>query len=349
MKIGVMKNQMPVTISPASPNEHILMAGTSGSGKSTRIKSMLKDCLERQETVIVIDINGCDFCQLDEKVNIISALEDGLNFSPLDIGKRNEDGYVGYISYIVESFSSIASLGIRQMGVFREAVIYALDHRKEYGNDMLAIAEGLRLQDSNVATGVYNKLWNLLNSKAFQRGNRHCMKAGTINVISLKGINPSTQKQIAELMLFAIWKKCRVMEGKGISLRIVLDEFQNLSLKKGSVLMEMLREARKYHVKLILATQSITSFPKEVLTAVNQTAVQLYFRQTSSDVKKTAELIDPQQRGRWVLILKKLAVGESVATGDFLVNGKEMSQPIVIRTAFPKSFADSKEKKLQIF
>lgn len=348
MKIGEMKNKFPVTISQSSPNEHLLMVGTSGSGKSTRIKSLLRDCLERHETVVVIDINGSDFCQPDENINVISALEDGLCFSPLDIGQNDEDGYAGYISYIVESFATIANFGVRQMGVFREAVMYALDHRKQYRNDMLAIAEGLQLQDSNVATGVYNKLWNLLNSNAFQRGSKCDMKTGTINVISLKGINPSTQKQIAELFLFAIWKQCRMMEGQGITIRLVLDEFQNLSLKKGAVLMEMLREARKYNLKLILATQSIAAFPKEVLTAVNQTAVQLYFRQASSDVKKTAELIDPQQRGHWVLVLKKLAVGESVATGDFLVNGKEINQPIVIQTAFPKSFADSKEMKLQI-
>ena len=346
MKIGEIKNGMPVTISPSSPNEHILLVGTSGSGKSTRIAEMLADCVKRHETVIVIDVNGSDFCNDDGQKNVISAVEDGLNLSLLNMVSmlNKKESYIDFISYIVECFSAIANLGVRQMGVLREAIAYGIEHYNEYESDMAAIADGLCLQDSPIAAGVYNKIWNLLQCPVFKH-NAKQMEKGTLNVISLRGINSSTQKQIVELLLLTIWRRCRLQGEDGSGLHIVLDEFQNLSLKKNSVLTEMLREARKCNVKLILSTQSIVAFPKEVMAAISQTAVQLYFRQSVSDVKKIAEFIDPQQKERWTLILKKLALGESVAAGDFLVDGKEIHQPIIIKSAFKKSSQNHYEIK----
>ena len=67
MKIGEIKNGMPVTISPSSPNEHILLVGTSGSGKSTRIAEMLADCVKRHETVIVIDSTEVIFVMMMDR------------------------------------------------------------------------------------------------------------------------------------------------------------------------------------------------------------------------------------------------------------------------------------------
>ena len=62
--------------------------------------------------------------------------------------------------------------------------------------------------------------------------------------------------------------------------------------------------------------------------------VQLYFRPSVSDMKKIADMINPQDTGRWLLKLKGLNVGESVATGNLSVNGKEIRYPLVIRSHF---------------
>lgn len=338
MKIGEMKNGIPVTISQKAPNKHVLLIGTSGSGKSTRIGEMLEDCLARQETVVVIDINGCDYTdgQKWDQWNIISAINDGIKLSLLDFGNINNQGddNANFIGYIVDIFSAIGRLGARQMGVLREAVEYAVEHRREHENDLEAIAEGLHLQDSPIADGVFNKLWNLLNCPAF-RHQRKEMLEKKVNVLSLKGINPSTQKEVTELILASLWKNYRINDRrvKG-GLRIVIDEFQNLISGKNSILPEMLREARKYGINLLLCTQYTGCLPKDIIAAISQTAVQLYFRPASTDVKKIAEFIDQQHKNHWVMVLKKLSIGESVAVGDFWVNGKAVSQPIIIRSSY---------------
>ena len=73
LKIGELKDGMAVRISQKSPNEHLLLVGTSGSGKSTRIKEIIQDSIRQGETVIAIDLNGCDFTESIQNVNLISA------------------------------------------------------------------------------------------------------------------------------------------------------------------------------------------------------------------------------------------------------------------------------------
>ena len=80
LKIGELKDGMAVRISQKSPNEHLLLVGTSGSGKSTRIKEIIQDSIRQGETVIAIDLNGCDFTESIQNVNLISAKDDADNF-----------------------------------------------------------------------------------------------------------------------------------------------------------------------------------------------------------------------------------------------------------------------------
>lgn len=335
IKIGELTNKAEVRISSKSPNEHLLLVGTSGSGKSTRIKEILVDSIQQGETVMAFDLNGSDFSDFSEDVNYISARDDGLNFTFLDT-KYVEKGLEinsNFISGIVESFSAVANLGVRQGGALRSAILFAVEQKNEYEEEMLAIAEGLKIQNNEVSKGVYSKLWNIFEGGVFRKSKK-CMKKGKINVLSFEGINPTTQKQCIELILRLIWKECRLGLSSMEKKRIVIDEFQNLSLRQNSVLMEMLREARKYEVSLLLATQSVSNFTKEIMSAVNQTAVQLYFRQSASDIRQIADIIEFSDRGRWIHVLKNLAIGESVATGDFTVEGREIAQPIIVKSAY---------------
>lgn len=149
LKIGELKDGMAVRISQKSPNEHLLLVGTSGSGKSTRIKEIIQDSIRQGETVIAIDLNGCDFTESIQNVNLISAKEDGLNFSFLDMKfvENGKEMQTNFISGVVEAFSAIANLGVRQMGALRTAVIYAIEKKDEYKEEMQAISEGTKTSE----------------------------------------------------------------------------------------------------------------------------------------------------------------------------------------------------------
>lgn len=332
IKIGVIEKNVPVRISADSPNEHIAIWGISGTGKSTRIEEIVQDIRSSGTTVIVFDLAGQDFQNL-ESANRIYANSDGIALKIFDTRKveSGEESYVNFLSYLVDSFSNTYKLGIRQQGVLRTAIEYGIKHCAQYETEMDAIAAGLDGQDSDLALGVHNKLWQILHGGIFRKSNKQfCV--GKINILNFSGINPTAQRELTEIMLSFIWKRLRTESGKSGKMCLVIDECQHFLMKSNSILLEMLREARKYGVNIILSTQSNSGLPSAVMAAVNQTAVQLYFRPSVSDMKKVADMINPQDAGHWLLKLKGLNVGESVATGNLSVNGKEIQYPLIIRS-----------------
>lgn len=334
IKIGQLKDGRDVCISGNSPNRHILILGISGSGKSTRMYAIQKNVLEQEGEVIVLDISGDkNGFYKKETVNVISALDDGveLNFlTPLEKSGTVEN-YSNFLTYLVDIMSGTFCLGIRQQGALREALHYAVEHKTDNETDMEVICRGLEMQDSAVAEGVKTRLWNILYSGIFRKSEKK-MQRGKINVISLKGVNPTTQRELAEIILAMLWRKVRYEGQRKERLLISIDEFQNLSLKKNATLYEMLREARGYGVDLLLATQTLAGFSTEIKAAIDQTAVQLYFRPALSDVSKIAKNIETGDGARWTMALKNLQVGESVATGSLCLQGKEIFRPLIIRT-----------------
>lgn len=330
-KIRELKNGVAVYISENSPNRHIAMFGISGSGKSTRITEILEDIVRNGETVIAFDINGYDYQGQEQYLNKISAIGDGLDFKFFDrtVVENGVESYANFVSYFVDNLGNVFNLGVRQTGALRIAVEFAIKHRDEFETEMQALAFGLESQSSAVAQGVYNKLWNLIRCNVFRKSNK-VIRCGAVNIISFKGLNPSMQRELMEIVLCSLWKRLRIGDSSKSSMTIVIDEFQNLSLKKNSVLLEMLREARKYNLNLLLATQSNTGFSKEVRNAVNQTAIQLYFRPNGAEIKKVAEILEPQNANQWMVRLKTLKIGESVACGNVNICGKEMTKPCVI-------------------
>lgn len=351
-RIGVMKSGLSVVISDNSPNNNLCIFGKSGVGKSTRITEIVNDISTTGDTVICFDLDGTVVLDELQNYNLIDGLQDGLNLRLLQQSECEiEENYVTFISYITKIIAETNHFGVRQIGALREAIEYAVSHQEEYETEMEAISRGLVLQDSAVANGVYNRLWSVLNCNVFRKSNKQIVK-DKINVISLKGIDSDTQRTILEIMLGVIWKKFRLSKEKTCPMTIVVDEFQKLNLKKDSIFTEMLREARKYGVSLILATQSADLLKKEVLSAIHQTGVQMYFQLGAIDAKKVSEIIGGGNSEHYLLQLKNLKKGESLVVGNVSVGGKEIFKPIVIRSQYEdrmKATSGSYALKRQIY
>ena len=73
----------------------------------------------------------------------------------------------------------------------RNALKYAIEHKKDYRTEMQAITYGLGMQDSPAAAGAYNHLCDILEGNIFRRSEKQ-FQEGKLNVVSLKGINPKT-------------------------------------------------------------------------------------------------------------------------------------------------------------
>lgn len=155
---------------------------------------------------------------------------------------------------------------------------------------------------------------------------------GRINVLDLSEIDAFTQVSLAELILSSIWRNAQFgcLKTFTSDLIIVLDEFQNLSLKKDSILRLLLREGRKFGIHLVLATQTTSIFSKDLLALLDQSATRLYFRPAQNEAVKIAKMITHGDPKGWEKRLLDLRVGESIAIGDLCVGTLHIKRPILL-------------------
>lgn len=331
--IGVLQNGTEVRISPDSPNKSIVISGLCGTGKSQRICDMEQNIIADGGTVIALDLDGSHYTA--SGANIISAREDGINLNFLDtkILNRPSDVISEYISETANLLLCMTRAGDRQRGILRTAILWALENRGGFSSDFSAIEAGLEEIGTEKALEVRDKIWLLLRCLVFRESPKKIMKRA-INVLSFEGFDSDLKMVIVEIFLRNLWKEARIEKSNQITL--VIDEFQNLMLSKKSAIMQMLREARKYGVDLILATQTFASFSKDTLSVLNQAAVKLYFRPAMNEVKKLAKQIDDINPEQVILMLKRLKIGESVAIGDLEVGGRHIERAIVVKTNYRK-------------
>lgn len=343
--VGKVTGGRNVNIGKNSPNEHVVITGISGSGKSVRIMDMERHIINDGETVIAIDVNGTHVENSNLDYRHISAQEDGLDLKILDTSFVNEgkETMTNLKEYIMETICPRQLRGACQLAAVRKAVEFALCNRGEFLSDMQAIAYGLKEQEESAALGAYNHLCPVLEGDIFRKSTKKILE-GKLNVISLKGINPKTQRRIIEIFLSVMWRQMRIEGRSEKKFSLILDEFQNLDFYPGSVLFQMLTEVRKYGVSLVLSTQTLTTFSKKELAVINQAATKLFFQQSSTDLKKVAELVEAGHKEKWITTLSRLGIGQAVTVGELEIEGRQLQQPVITNGTYYQ--ADVKENKL---
>lgn len=259
--IGKTSGGKDVCISKDSPNQHIIITGISGAGKSVRIEDIERQIIEEGGTVVAFDVNGTHSDIESEYFNYISAQEDGLDIKLLDISlvKEGKETRTNLVQYVMETICPRQLRGASQLAAVRKAITFAIDNRLQFSCDMEAIAYGLGEQEEQPAMGAYNHLCPVLEGGIFRNTNKKIQESKA-NIISLRGINPKTQKRIIEIMLHVFWRDIRIQGNTTRKFTLILDEFQNFDFQQGTVLFQMLTEVRKYGINLILATQTISIF-----------------------------------------------------------------------------------------
>lgn len=272
----------PCLVSENAVNRHIRTTGMTGSGKTTYLNKIELETAKRRKTSIVIDLNQSHaekmiFPPIKGEyrlaANRIDAKIDGLNMEflkPLRENNGRMEDPVSLINSAVYAIGNSSRMGIRQIGALREAVIFAVQNRLEFPDEMTAIGYGLLQQDNPIAKGVYEKLWTVINSKILRPGIKF-LKEGAINIISFYGMDKTTQATFVEIFLSILFRTVQYQgEIFGEEILLVIDEYQNLPLKEGAVLRDILREGRKFGLNLLLATQTLRTFPRDTLAVLNQ-------------------------------------------------------------------------------
>lgn len=336
MYVGKIGNT-PVSISTEAPNQSVLLTGISGSGKTCRMNQMELDMAREDTTVLILDMNHAHSMgqiyppiaqAFEQMVNRISGLNDGVavNFL-LPIGNES---YFNLINAALTTLAEPFRLGMIHRGILREAIIFAVQHRGQFEDEMSAICYGLLQQEKKDADVVYQRLWPILKCGIFRRSDKG-IKQGRINVIDVSGVDVSTQAVIVQTILAYLWRIAIYGKNFGGKFLIVIDEVQNLLLKRDSVLCDMLREGRKFGFSFLMATQTMDIFSKEVISILGQASTRLYFRPADKEIRNISQQIGRISGEDWDRKISTLDVGSSVAMGKFQMGGRNIVGPLLLK------------------
>lgn len=315
-------------------NKHVAFIGASGGGKTTGATMSIDSIIKAGASVCGIDYSGSLNNVTDsDTVRRIKVREVGIPISLLTPIKRpdgSEEDVADIADGIVDIFSDVAPIGARQRAAIRKAVLEAYKNGYKDANEFQAIGDALAMDDSPPSVSVYDRFRNLF-EKVKTGAKVKLFEPGIFTIIDLTGFAVRTQRILAELVLAILWRYFRIWgQDMEHDMYVFCDEFQVLSLREDGILSQILREGRKFHLALILATQTLESFNKSERAVIQQTATQLFFRPATSEINSVLKWIGAEKSPEMRKLLANLDIGECIAVGKFDVGGIKMERPIKV-------------------
>ena len=336
------KDGMKVMIeSEIAVNPHVALIGASGSGKTVEAQRIISGLVEQGETVLVISIHNSfiDNQILPYYKEVINkhrcdvyAHSDGIPcrlFEPLiyeDKTKEDVEDVAGAVTDIIER---TLSMGRRQKGILRTVIEEVIDAGEYHEKGFIAIGDMLKSLEDKRCDDLYEKYSYVFRKNLFYDGD--LLKEGKVNIIHLDHFDLELQDTVAELLLSYLWRVANAGIFQKNKVFLFVDECQNMISSAKGALAHLISEGRKLGINLILATQMILNGSSNaVQQRISQCGTILYFKPASNRIKQTAKLISPGTDIKWGLRLKRLKVGEFVATGDFMVGEETINYPLVV-------------------
>lgn len=317
----------PFTTTPKKlTNQHILIVGKSGAGKTQTASAFLWELSKAGVPSIIFDFqgeyisgrltNGDGQTFLDcAKAKVLDAA-DGINVNPLEVpidphsGKKQT--YIKVVYQVANSLAKIFGLGDIQHAILRDAITqsfvaagFAANDKESWNRpapSFLSVWTTLKHMEAEVGGNVRNlnlRIQPLFETGVFlENADPRGFEAVLQEPHVLRLSNLATPELMVAVSRFVLQKIYADMLAKGPSntMRVfaVVDEAHKLSYEE--TLTELIREARKYGVGILLASQSVKDFDRVVFDMVGtKIALQL----EGDDAKVMSEnlgLIDKHER-----------------------------------------------------
>ena len=336
------------------PNRHLLIFGTSGSGKTYGIQCFLAELACQNVNSIIVDYtDGFLPNQVEplfhEKAKLKNhfVVTEKLPLNPFrrqtqiidpSIPAIEETAY--QVATRIESiFSSIFQLGDQQKASLIRVLQDGLERNDDYS--LSDVIEGLRADDSQYGESLANKLEPLIkaepfSNKAAQAWDKMLLSNNEyVHVMQLKGLAREIQKMVTEFALWDLWDYAQSTGSKNRPIPVVLDEIQNLDHSSDSPIDKMLREGRKFGLSMILATQTTSQFNQEQRDRLFQAGHKLFFKPASTEVDKFAQILaqaTSETKQDWSTRLSKLEKGQCWSLGPVVKSDGSFKEEAVLLT-----------------
>ncbi len=340
--LGDYKNKVVCFESEAALNQHILILGKSGCGKSVQMQRIISDLSQQGKTLVIFDMHSVASKEqifplhrdiFEQNSCEIDVYHDGIScdlFLPLTFPDGEKEKKIDTVGAIVDILARATKLGSGQRAILRKAISHVANTGEYNRLGLWAIDCALAKEGTVAAEAVREKLYQLTAHNIFRPG-KLFLERGKINIIRLSRFDLETQRMVAELLLSYFWRVSVTSEFSKDGIYLCLDELQNLSYGKDSALSQMLTEGRKFNVNLILATQQ---FDPRSTSSVQQKLMQcgliLLFQPNTAQAGILAKLVDSNDAKNWTRVLQTLDKGEFVTLGPVTVNGVSVSKPLKV-------------------
>ncbi|MDP9201844.1 MAG: type IV secretion system DNA-binding domain-containing protein [Gemmatimonadota bacterium] len=317
----------PFTATPKKlTNQHILIVGKSGAGKTQTASAFLWELSKAGVPFLIFDFQG-EYISHNLKngsgetflkctnTKVLDAA-DGISINPLEVpvdphsGKRQT--YIKVVYQVANSLAKIFALGDIQHAILRDAITqsfvaagFTVNDRDSWNRPVphfMSVWTVLKHMEAQIGGNVRNL--NLRIQPLFETGiflesaDTHAFEAVVSEPHVLRLSNLATPELMVAVSRFVLQKVYADMLAKGPSdsMRVfaVVDEAHKLSYDE--TLTELIREARKYGVGILLASQSVKDFDRVVFDMVG-TKISLQLE--GDDAKVMSEnlgLIDKLER-----------------------------------------------------
>ena len=345
------QHDIPIVLSEI-PNRHLLIWGQSGLGKTYFSMRKIEDEYECGRKIALIDYSG-SYTQTELQKAQFQYVDDVLVLNPSnspiywisnsgDIDcfiQESKDALVKALDINSYNQSSLLFLALEYIEEHCDATTFSWsipkliralkELKKMFGHDEKSPDLAPNIERLLTRLAKYESLYNFY---VTMQSNDSTESKEQITIFQLSDLPEEHRLFLTSLLSEMLWLEMK--RGKS-SLNyfetIVYDEFQFLSVKRGSALSHFIREGRKFGVGLILSSQFISHYTEEEQETLLQANNILIFKPTARDLTFSAKIIDFNSPGVWKKILSKLSVGYAILVGNYYINGNDrlLNNPIV--------------------
>jgi hypothetical protein len=307
-----------------SGSPHMFILGIPGQGKSVTTRRILNAFADQGLPALVVDFHGDMAANPAAAATVVDAA-DGLDFSPFELRVDvDHHKYAQAAWELAQVVGYVSGLGEIQRNLVYEA-LRELYQRHGFGSaagptGLPAIAEFAKLLEQKESAGhgrnVAARTRPLSDFGLFRddacRGRFGELLAGGV-VLDVHSLMEQVQLAAAAFVLRKVYQEM-FHWGKTNDLRlaVVLDEAHRLA--KDVTLPKIMKEGRKYGVAVVVASQGVDDFHRDVLGNAGTKAA---FRCNYPQSRTVAGFLRGRAGQDMALALEKLSVGQAyVSTPD---------------------------------
>lgn len=295
--VGYTDSLEPVFWNPInSPNPHLMIVGESGFGKTYGITGLICELSKINLPTIIIDYSKSystkNFPDKFRKPTIlreINVSKNGISLNPLDIRSSDERGPLSVAVRVSETFNRIYRIGVHQAALLRDVIIDVYKKKGIYekeqkswakqapylsdiNSELISISEDEEDSRHNSADKTRSHIsnffvYNTFNAQGSNFNWNEAMGSNKITILQLSGLEGKIQKVITEFLLWDLYAFISHQGESKLKCFLVLDEAHNLKFDPGTPVDKIVREARKFGLAAILASQQPEDFSGPVFSS----------------------------------------------------------------------------------